>query len=51
MDNGTYSLKEIRSIINQAAEKEMWDTRDKQENWDTIQDLKTRLFDMFGIEE
>lgn len=51
MDNGTYSLKEIRNIINQATQKEIWGTRDKQENWDTIQDLKTRFFDMFGIEE
>ncbi len=52
MDNmyGTYNLKEIRSIINQAVEFEMWNTRDKKEEWDTIQNLKVRLFDMFGIE-
>ena len=53
MDNmyATYNLKEIKSIINQAVEREMWDTRDKRENWDTIKNLKTSLFDMFGIED
>lgn len=29
----------------------MWNTRDHQENWDAIQDLKVRIFDMFGIED
>lgn len=53
MDNmySSYNLKEIRSIINQAVEMELWNTREHQENWNTIQDLKVRLFDMFGIED
>jgi len=52
MDNmyETYNLKEIKSVINQAVEFEMWDARDKQDHWDTIQNLKIRLFDLFGIE-
>lgn len=52
MDNmyATYNLKEIRSIVNQAVEFEMWEKRDNEKNWDVIQDLKVRLFDMFGIE-
>ena len=45
----TYNLMELRSIINQAVELEMWETRDKQENWEVIQNLKVRLFDMLGI--
>lgn len=53
MDNmyATYNLKEIRSIVNQAVEFEMWEKRDNEKNWDVIQDLKVRLFDMFGIED
>lgn len=47
----TYNLKEIKSVVNQAVELEMWEKRNSKENWDTIQDLKTRLFEMFGIDE
>lgn len=47
----TYNLKEIRRIINQAVELEKWDTRNKQEDWEVIQNLKVRLFDMLGIED
>lgn len=47
----TYNVREIKSIINQAIEWKMFETRDKQEIWDELLDLKTRLFDMFGIEE
>lgn len=53
MDNmyATYNLKEIKSIVNQAVEFEMWEKRDYEKNWDIIHDLKIRLFDLFGIEE
>lgn len=53
MDNmyATYNLKEIRSIVNQAVEFEMCKKRENEKNWDVIQDLKVRLFDMFGIED
>ena len=47
----TYNLKEIRSIVNQAVEFEMWEKRDNEKNWEVIQDLKVRLFDLFGIED
>ncbi len=53
MDNmyATYNLKDIKSIVNQAVEFEMWEKRDSEGNWDVIQDLKVRLFDLFGIED
>lgn len=53
MDNmyATHNLKEIRSIVNQTVEFEMWKKRDNEKNWDVIQDFKVRLFDLFGIED
>ena len=53
MDNPyeTYNLKEIKSIINQATELEMWEHRNNQEDWNIINDMKVRLLDMFGIFE
>ena len=48
---GAYNLKEIKQIIEQAVEFEMWDTRENEKDWDVIQNMKTRLFELFGIEE
>lgn len=47
----TYNLREIKSIINQAIEAELWATRDHQEHWESLLDLKTQLFDLFNIED
>ena len=53
MDNGyeTYNLIEIKKIISEATQLEMWDTRENQEKWEVILNMQTRLHDLFGIEE
>lgn len=53
MDNGyeTYNLIEIKKIISEATQLEMWDTRENQEKWEVILNMQTRLYDLFGIEE
>ena len=53
MDNGyeTYNLLEIKKIISEATQLEMWDTREDKEKWKVLQNMQTRLHDLFGIEE
>lgn len=47
-----YNLKEIRSIIKQAVESEIGYHRlFEQKEIEILNDLKVRLFDMFGIED
>lgn len=48
----TYNLKEIKNIINQAVESEIGYHRlFEQKEIEILNDLKVRLFDMFGIED
>lgn len=48
---GTYSLAEIKSIIDESVQFEMWDTRHDQSKWDVLLNLQTRLYEKFGISE
>lgn len=45
----TYTLVEIKRIIDEATQLEMWEN--KQEEWEKIINLQTRLYDLFGIDE
>lgn len=45
----TYNKKEIKTIISQAIEMEMWETRDNEEYWAPLRNLETKLYDMFEI--
>lgn len=48
----TYNLKEIECIINEAVDAEIGFNRlFEQREMEILNDLKVRLFDMFGIEE
>ena len=54
MDNmyETYNLNEIKSIIDQAVEEEIaYNRLLEQREMEIVNDLKVRLFDMFGIED
>ena len=46
---GTYTLVEIKRIIDEATQIEMWEN--KQEEWKKILNMQTRLYDLFGIDE
>lgn len=47
----TYNVSEIKAIIDEAIQFEMWETRNEQEKWDTLLNLQTRLYDKFGISD
>lgn len=48
----TYNLKEIKGIINEAVDAEIGFNRlFEQREMEILNDLKVRLFDMFGIED
>lgn len=47
----TYNLIQIKKIIDEAVQIEMFENRNEQEKWDVLQNLQTRLYDNFGIEE
>lgn len=54
MDNmyTTYNLKEIKNIINEAIGSEIVRNRlFEQKECKIINDLKVKLFDLFGIED
>jgi len=54
MDNmyAIYSLKEIKNIINEAVGSEIVRNRlFEQRDCKLINDLRVRLFDLFGIED
>lgn len=47
--NSTYNLIEIKKIIREAAQLEMWETREDEKQWKVILNMQTRLYDLFGI--
>lgn len=47
----TYSLAEIKSIIDESVQFEMWNTIHDQSKWDVLLNLQARLYEKFGISE
>lgn len=48
-DLGMYRVDEIRDNIDAAIELTMLDAEEK--DWDILQDVRVRLYEMFGIVE
>lgn len=46
-----YNLIEIKHIIRDAVQMEMLIQGQKEEVWDALLSLQTRLYDMLGIED
>lgn len=49
MTKGTYTKQETKKAIDEAAQFAMYQTEESQ--WDTLLDLRSRLYEQFDIEE
>lgn len=49
MTKGTYTKQEIKQAIDEATQFAMYQAEESQ--WDTLFDLRSRLYEQFDIEE